>query len=245
MPRPNLVRLIADVGQQREDQRGSNDHQRDVGDGRTEDGELSLGLHQDDRLLGVAAAVALDDLRQHEVHELLQHEGHADRGDQERQRAGIAFSQRPVGDELQPDRRRTGHQHREKHCDAEVQHRQRDALVVGVTARGEAQDDVEAEVGAEHAEHEDLGMREVDQPQHTEHQRVADRHQCVDRAPRETVDRQLPEAVSQAFEVEVDVGGQAGVLVDALVNHPGAAPRKYCDHENAPEPCRSRTRLAQ
>ena len=165
-------------------------------------------------------------LRQHEVHELLQHERHADRGDQERQRACAAFSQWPVGDELQPDRRRTRYQHREKHCDAEVQHRQRDALVVGVAARREAQDDVETEVGAEHAEHEDLGMREVDQSQYAEHQRVADGHQRVDRAPRQAVDRQLPEAVSQAFQIEVDVRGQAGVLVDALVNHPVAAPRK-------------------
>ena len=59
---------------------------------------------------------------------------------------------------------------------AEVQDRQRDALVVRVAARGEAEDEVEAEVRAEHAEHEDLGVCEVDQPEHAEHQRVADGH---------------------------------------------------------------------
>ena len=42
-------------------------------------------------------------------------------------------------------------------------------------------------------------MGEVDQPQHTEHQGVPDGDQRIDRAPRKTVDRQLPEAVSETF----------------------------------------------
>ena len=102
MPRPNLVRLIAMSVQHRQDERRGDDDQRDVGDRRAEDVELRLGLHQGDGLLGIAAAVALDDLRQHEVDELLQHERHADGGDQERQRACVAAPQRPVGHDSKP-----------------------------------------------------------------------------------------------------------------------------------------------
>ena len=72
----------------------------DVGDRRPEHVELSLGCTQDDRLLGVAAAVALEDLRQHEVDELLQHERHADGGDEEGQRPRVAPTQWPVRDGL-------------------------------------------------------------------------------------------------------------------------------------------------
>ena len=50
-------------------------------------------------------------------------------------------------------------------------------------------------------------MGEVDQSQHPEYQGVADRHQGVDGAPGQSVDRQLPEAVEQRPDVEVDVGG--------------------------------------
>ena len=181
--------------------------------------ELNLGLHQDDRLLGVTAAVALDDLGQHEVHELLQHERHADRGDEEGQRPGVAPSQRPVGHRLQSDRGASGDRHREQHGDSEVEQCEPHPAVVGVTAGGESEDDVQAEVRAEHAEHENLGVREVDQPQHTEHQGVADGDQGVDRPPGQSVDGELPEPVSQVLDVEADVPGEAGVLADTLVDH--------------------------
>ena len=60
-----------EIGQHREDQRGGDDDQSDVGDSGAEDRELSLGLYQDDRLLGVAAAVTLEQFRQDEVDEFL------------------------------------------------------------------------------------------------------------------------------------------------------------------------------
>ena len=93
MPRPNFVRLIARSVSSAKISAADDDDQRDVGDVGTEDGELRLRLHQDDRLLRVAAAVALESVRQDEVDELLHHERTADRGDQEGQRAGIAPAQ--------------------------------------------------------------------------------------------------------------------------------------------------------
>ena len=88
-------------------------------------------------------------------------------------------------------------------------------------------------------------MREVDQPQHPEHQGVADRHEGVDRAPGQSVDGELPEAVSQVVDVETDVPGETGVLADALVDHPWGGLLVNFLNENAPEPLGSRARLAK
>ena len=154
--------------------------------------------------------------------ELLQRERHSDRGDQERQRSRVAPPERAVGHRLQSDCSQTGYGHREQHGDTEIEHRQTDAPVVGVSAGCEAQDHVETEIRTEHAEHEDLGVGEVDQPQHTEHQGVADRYQCVNRAPGEPVDGQLPEAFTQVIDVETDIACEVDGLAEDVVDHLGA-----------------------
>ena len=59
---------------------------------------------------------------------------------------------------------------------------------------------VEGEQRGEDPDHEDLGVGEVDEPQHAVDQRVAEGDQGVDRAQREAVKRLRPELVPQAGE---------------------------------------------
>ena len=48
-------------------------------------------------------------------------------------------------------------------------------------------------IAGERAEHEDVAVREIDEPQHAIHHRVAERDQRVDRAQRKAVDDLLAE----------------------------------------------------
>ena len=135
---------------------------------------------------------------QHEVHELLDDERRADRGDQEDQRRGVPLAQRSIGDAFQPDRGAAGDRpcRRASRCPRYTD-RQQGALVVHVPA-GRESEHHQHRVLPEHAEHEDLGVREVDQPEHAVDQRVADRDERVDRAVGQSVDGQLPEQVARA-----------------------------------------------
>ena len=56
--------------------------------------------------------------------------------------------------------------------------------------------------GGEGADHEDLGVREVDQAQHAVDQGVAERDEGVDRALVEARDGQLRETPDQIIEVQ-------------------------------------------
>jgi hypothetical protein len=72
-----------------------------------------------------------------------------------------------------------------------------------VPAGGKAQQH-EHGVLAEHAKHEDFGVREVDQAKNAVDQGVTDGHQRVDRAVGEAVDGQLPKIRAQRVDVEID-----------------------------------------
>ena len=61
----------------------------------------------------------------------------------------------------------------------------------------EARSTPQVHIGGERADHEDLGVREVDQAQHAVDQRVAQRDQRVDRALGQPGDRQLREVPDQ------------------------------------------------
>ncbi len=204
MPRPNLVALMKRSVMNASTRADEDDDDLDVGDRGAEDAEHVDGLDEPDRLLGVdAAELAVGQLREHEVHELLDDERGADGGDEEDERGCAALAQRPVGHPLEPDRGAARDDHAADQGDAEVEDRHRDALVVRVPARREAEQH-EGPVHAEHAEHEDLGVREVDEAQHAVDERVADGDEGVDRAVGQAVDGECPEVPSQGAEVEPD-----------------------------------------
>ena len=97
MPRPNLVPLTNRSVTKASTRRRDDDDDLDVGDGGAEDVEDVDGLDEPDRLLRVhAAELPVGQLREDEVHELLDDERRADGGDQEDERRGVALAQRSV-----------------------------------------------------------------------------------------------------------------------------------------------------
>ena len=61
---------------------------------------------------------------------------------------------------------------------------------------------VHREERGEDPDHEDLGVREVDEPQHAVDERVAQGDQCVDRPKREAVHGLAPEGVVQTLDAD-------------------------------------------
>ena len=139
------------------------------------------------------------------------------------------------------------------------------ALVVDVPAGGEAEEHQDR-VLPEHAEHEDLGMGEVDQAENAVDQGVADRDQGVDRAVGQPVDGQLPEEIAQRLDIEIDRWRRVAAgsrrdpsscsFMPSVCCSPGAAdvrtrtgggrrplrtPAAEPNGDGATEPCRSRS----
>src|SRR5882724_2853536 len=154
--------------------------------------------------LGERELLAADEIDR----KVLQHDGEADRADQGREWAVLR---------VRPDR----DEHRE---DAEQGARDRGAEQGAVDACPRIDDQEQADEGADH---EDFAMREIEQVENAEDQRVADRHQRVGGAKHQAVDQLLVNHAGRGCPILREIIGIATPLQCA------AAPKSCMTRDTA------------
>ncbi|KAG0775293.1 hypothetical protein G6F22_013410 [Rhizopus arrhizus] len=149
-------------GQQAAHDQRRNHHDGDLQRAHARAGEFEDVRRQHLREVQVVAAPA------HHRH-VLQDDGHADRGDQRRQARRTA--QRPVGHALG----RPAHRHAQRHGHQQAHAQHHEGGHAGITAHQRNGD----RRGRHGADHDDVAMREVDQPDDAVHHGVAKGDQGV------------------------------------------------------------------
>ncbi len=165
---------LADEVEQRDQQRDRDDPGEEVGAHERDAAEvehLLLGADEVRRRVRRRAPQQAD---------VLQDEGHADRGDQRRQLGRAA--QRTVGDPLDHHVEHARADHRDREHEEQPEDQHEDARALGHPERRVHRD------RDERADHEDLAVGEVDQLDDAVDQRVPERDQRPDGADREAVD---------------------------------------------------------
>ena len=161
-------------------------HQRER---RRHDDDLNVGKPHGEIIALEQRVAAVNERRQRfdacalrDLHEILQHNRHADRGNERCQAGGI--SQRPVGDAFHGPAVERGQRHGDKKHEKQSERHK---------AYADGDQHEESDQRGKRTDHENIAVREVDHPDDAVDHRVTDGDQAVDRAERNAVDELLDE----------------------------------------------------